>query len=120
ASAEVETRSHNGLAGGDVLVARNRIMLGADQRANFVAYLGRQSPPAFFPGAHAALRPCRGIFACGLEDAARHGSKRVVDQVSGVREDREFAAPAQQVLVEASVRLTHADIVRPVHSWEAG
>jgi len=63
APAEVEARSHHGLALSHVLMERNGIGGRIHERTNLIADFERHPPPRFLPGAYAASGPHLGILA---------------------------------------------------------
>ena len=86
-------------------MGRDRALGGVHQRANLVANLRCQHPPAFFPGPYPARGPDVGVTLHGLVDALRHGAQRIADQIRGAFQDRELGTIAEKFV-------SHADIVR--------
>ena len=84
------------LADGDVLLDHHLALSRADNTAHQIAHRDRHHPPAFFPGAYAALGPGVGELLHARPGAFGHGAQRVADHVGGVRQDGELLAPGQQ------------------------
>jgi len=91
-AAEVKAGGDDGLRERDVLVQRDFPGLRANQRGDFIADVDGHLPPAFFPGANAAISPGVGVGVHGVVNAAGHRAQGVADEVGGAVEDREFGA----------------------------
>ncbi len=89
---EVEAREHDRLGDRHVLVHRHRSRRRADQAGDLVADRQRHLPPSLAPGADAAGLPVVRVVEHTSLGRRRHGTERVVDQVRGLREDREAIA----------------------------
>ena len=93
-----EAREHDLLGDRHVLVHHGAAGRRADDAPDLVADRDRHLPPAFAPGADAALAPHARVLEQPLLRGRGHRRERVVDQIRAVAEDREAVAIGEEVV----------------------
>ena len=93
-----EARERDQMRRRDVLVHAHRLRRGADHATDLVADFERHLPPAIFPTAHAARRPCSRVVGEVVGGFPRHRPKGIADHVDRLRENRKLVAPPGQIV----------------------
>src|SRR5579863_807680 len=96
--APIHRGQHGRLRYALVLVHHHFAGSSADDAADQVTDRAWQLPPSFAPRADAASGPRIRVFVEAVARAPRHRAERMAYEVDGIGEDRELAAPMQEVV----------------------
>jgi hypothetical protein len=93
---EAEARRHDRLRDGRILVHGDRVARYAEDRCEEIAGLAADLPPAFVPGANAALIPLIGECLQMRPRTRGHRAERVAHEVRAGIDDRELGTPLEK------------------------